>query len=76
MHELTIPIASSFRLKEEGHEGRIISNGFDLPRLAAITSQCEKVKEVLEKMGFAAQALRQRLVEQALQEIAKTRERP
>lgn len=76
MHELTVPVASSFRLKEDGHEGRIISEGFQLSRLAAITAQCEKVKEILEKMGAAAQASRQKLVEQLLREASKTREHP
>jgi hypothetical protein len=76
MHALTTPVASSFRLKEEGHEGRIISESFDSARLEAITAQCEGVKANLEKMGKAAQALRQKLVEQYLQEISKTRKHP
>ena len=70
MHELTIPVVSSFRWMEDGHEGRIIAESFEIPRLKAITAQCEKVKECLEKMSFAAQSLRKKLVERFLQEIS------
>ena len=73
MHKLTTATVSSFRLKEEGHEGRVIAESFPLDRLAAITEQCEKVHAILERMGRAAQALRQTLVERLLQETTKNR---
>jgi len=76
MHELTIPVVSSFRWMEDGQDGRVIAEGFDLRRLKAITAQCENAKECLEKMGFVAQVLRQKLVEQFLREMSKKTPQP
>lgn len=57
MHDLTIPIASSFRLKEEGEIDRVISETFPATRLNAILRQCERLKACLEKMCVEAQEL-------------------
>jgi hypothetical protein len=74
MHRLETPMASSFRMK--GDLDRVISESFSIPRLEAITRQCDRVKGVLDRMCQIAQALRQKLVEQFLKESTKTRKRP
>jgi hypothetical protein len=65
MHALTVPVASSFRLK--GEENRVVSEGFSLERLEAIARRCDNAKVALEKMGRAAQSLRRQMLEQYLQ---------
>jgi hypothetical protein len=69
MHEHALPDVSSFRLHEKGRDGRVVSEDFDQRRLAAITSQCEQVKDILTQMSVAARALRQGLVEQLARTI-------
>ena len=72
MHDLAVPIVSSFRLKEEGEVDRVISETFPAVRLDAFLRQCERVKVCLEAMCVAAQALQQKRAEQRQTEPTKT----
>ncbi len=64
MYELHIPMVSSFRLNDPGGEDRVVVEKFEIPRIEAVTRQCEWARGHLQTMLKAVPALRKKRAEQ------------
>jgi hypothetical protein len=75
MHELTVPIVTSFRIKADEAD-TVISEAFSIDRLLGITQTCEGIKKLLDHMCKIAIALRKTPSRPPQKDPATTGKRP